>query len=49
VNKVVVKSHGSSKAKSITASILQAKSLAERNVPKTIKDGIDALKDEAEA
>lgn len=44
VNKVVVKSHGSSKAKSITASILQAKSLAERNVPKTIKLGIDALK-----
>ena len=46
VNKVVIKSHGSSKAKSVTASILQAKSLAQNDVVKVIKDGINALKAE---
>ena len=40
VNKIVVKSHGSSKSKSITASILQAKSLAEAKVCDKIKSGI---------
>lgn len=43
VNKVVVKSHGSSKAKSICASILQAKSLAENGVCEKIKSEITAL------
>ena len=40
VNKIVVKSHGASKSKSITASILQAKSLAEAKVCDKIKSGI---------
>ena len=40
VNKIVVKSHGASKSKSITASILQAKSLAEAKVCDKIKNGI---------
>ena len=40
VNKIVVKSHGASKSKSITASILQAKSLAEAKVCDRIKSGI---------
>ena len=39
-NKVVVKSHGSSKAKAITASILMAKRLAEKELPTLIKEGI---------
>lgn len=43
VNKIVIKSHGSSKAKSITASILQAKTLAEHNVCDKINEGIKAL------
>lgn len=43
VNKVVVKSHGSSKAKSICASILQAKSLAQNGVCEKIKSEITAL------
>ena len=45
VNKVVIKSHGSSKYKSISASILQAKTLAECNVCEKINDGIKALAD----
>ncbi|MDD3947211.1 MAG: phosphate acyltransferase PlsX [Clostridia bacterium] len=36
LSKVVVKSHGSSKAKSIAASVLQAKELAEKGVVNTI-------------
>ena len=40
VNKVVVKSHGASKRKSISASILQAKSLAEHKTPEKIKAAI---------
>ena len=40
VNKIVVKSHGASKSKSVTASILQAKSLAEAKVCDKIKSGI---------
>ncbi len=40
VNKIVVKSHGASKSKSITASILQAKSLAEAKVCDKIRSGI---------
>ena len=40
VNKIVVKSHGASKSKSITASILQVKSLAEAKVCDKIKSGI---------
>lgn len=40
VNKIVVKSHGASKSKSITASILQAKSLAEAKVCDKIKSVI---------
>lgn len=48
LSKVVVKSHGSSKAKSIAASILQAKTLAERGVTANIaaytaKDGNEKL------
>ena len=39
-NKVVVKAHGSSKAKAITASILMAKRLAEQELPTLIKEGI---------
>lgn len=39
-NKVVVKSHGASKAKSITASIIMAKKLATENLPEKIKAGI---------
>ena len=52
VNKVVVKSHGASKRKSICASILQAKSLAEHKTPENIKVAISAQlaksKEEAE-
>lgn len=40
VNKVVIKAHGSSARKSITASILQAAALAKANVPETIKDAL---------
>ena len=40
VNKIVVKSHGASKSKSVTASILQAKSLVEAKVCDKIKSGI---------
>jgi len=40
VNKVVVKSHGASKRKSIAASILQAKSLADANTPENIRVAI---------
>ncbi len=40
VNKVVVKSHGASKRKSVAASILQAKELADRNICEDIKRGI---------
>lgn len=40
VNKVVVKAHGSSKAKAISASILMAKKLAEKELPTLIKEGI---------
>lgn len=43
VKKVVVKSHGASKAKSITASILQAKSLAESRICDKIADGMSVL------
>ena len=39
-NKVVVKAHGSSKAKAISASILMAKCLAEKELPTLIKEGI---------
>lgn len=39
VNKVVIKSHGSSKRKSICASILQAKSLAAAQICNKIKSG----------
>ena len=39
-NKVVVKAHGSSKAKAISASILMAKRLAEKELPTLIKEGI---------
>lgn len=40
VNKVVVKSHGASKRKSICASVLQAKNLAEHETPLNIKRAI---------
>lgn len=40
VNKIVVKSHGASKRKSIATSILQAKALAEAKVCEKIKSGI---------
>ena len=40
-NKVVVKAHGSSKAKAISASILMAKHLAEKQLPTLIKEGIE--------
>lgn len=40
-NKVVVKAHGSSKAKAISASILMAKRLAEKQLPTLIKEGIE--------
>ncbi len=43
VNKIVVKSHGASKSKSITASILQAKSLAEAKVCEKIKSDITSV------
>ncbi|MDY5345771.1 MAG: phosphate acyltransferase PlsX [Eubacteriales bacterium] len=43
VNKVVVKSHGASKAKSITASILQAKDLAKFDVVGKIADYIGKI------
>lgn len=43
VKKVVVKSHGASKRKSITASILQAKSLALCDVPNKIAKGIEVM------
>ena len=39
-NKVVVKAHGSSKAKAISASILMAKRLAQKELPTLIKEGI---------
>lgn len=42
VNKVVVKSHGASKRKSVAASVIQAKELAERNVCENIRQGIVA-------
>lgn len=40
LNKVVVKAHGASKRGAITASILQAKSLAEKDVCENIREGI---------
>ncbi len=43
VKKVVVKSHGASKAKSITASILQAKALAESKICEKIASGMSNL------
>ncbi len=43
VNKVVVKSHGASKRKSVTASVLQAKELASRNICEEIRIGIVAF------
>lgn len=43
VKKVVVKSHGASKAKSVAASILQAKSLAESRICDKIAEGMSAL------
>ncbi len=43
VKKVVVKSHGASKAKSITASILQAKALAESKICDKIASGMSNL------
>lgn len=42
VNKVVVKAHGASERGAISASILQAKGLAEKNICEKIKAGIDA-------
>lgn len=42
VNKVIVKSHGSSKRKSICASILQAMELAKRNICAKISGDIEA-------
>lgn len=42
VKKVVVKAHGASKRGAISASILQAKGLAEKNICEKIKSGIDA-------
>ena len=42
VNKVVVKSHGASKRKSICASVLQAKSLAVHKTPENIRKAITA-------
>lgn len=44
VNKIVVKSHGASKAKSITASVLQARDLAKADIPAKIKEGVDKVK-----
>lgn len=43
IEKVIIKSHGSSKAPSICASILQAKQLAENNVIERIKSGLTGL------
>lgn len=48
VKKVVVKSHGSSKRKSISASILQAKELVDKNICADIERGISAYADEQE-
>ncbi|NLZ25646.1 MAG: phosphate acyltransferase PlsX [Clostridiales bacterium] len=45
VNKVVVKAHGASKAKSISAAIMQAKTLAEREVIKNIAEYMEQAKD----
>ena len=45
VNKVVVKSHGASKKKSICASILQAKSLAVHKTPENIRQAIASQKE----
>lgn len=46
VNKVVVKSHGASKAKSVCASILQAKALAESGVVDKINAFVKGFKSE---
>ncbi len=43
VKKVVVKSHGASKRNSISASILQAKTLAEAKVCEKISEGVQSL------
>ena len=43
VEKVIIKSHGSSKAESICASILQAKQLSENKVIDKIKEGLIGL------
>ena len=40
LKKIVIKSHGSSKAKSICASILQAKQMAESGVVEKIEEAI---------
>lgn len=49
LNKVVIKSHGASKRKSITASILQAKTLAQKGVCDAIKEGIMSMPAVAES
>jgi len=43
VEKIIIKSHGSSKAASISASIIQAKQLAEGKVIDKIKSGLNGL------
>ncbi len=49
LNKVVVKSHGSSKAKSIAASIIQAAELAQADVCGKIRTGVNAQIEEQRA
>ncbi len=49
INKVVIKSHGASKRKSVCASILQAKDLAERKVCEDIKRKITRYAEENKA
>jgi len=48
VKKVVVKAHGASKAKSITAAIFQVRDLAKANICEKIKEGVDKIKVEAQ-
>lgn len=47
LNKLVIKSHGSSKAKAVAASILQAKRLSEIGITERIKEAMDKEKEPA--
>lgn len=48
VNKVIVKAHGASKRGAISASILQAKGLAEQNICDKIRAGVSGVKSNSE-